>query len=117
MSAHAAPGVGNGLKRTAYINARLLDPESGLDSPGALLTEHGRIADLGPGLFADGVPDGLTAIDCGGHCLAPGLIDMRVQLREPGGEHKETITSASLAAAEAGVNSMEIGRASCRERV
>ena len=96
----------NGLKRTAYINARLLDPESGLDSPGALLTEHGRITDMGPGLFADGVPDGLTAIDCGGHCLAPGLIDMRVQLREPGEEHKETITSASLAAAEGGVTSM-----------
>ncbi len=93
-------------RRTAYVNARLLDPESGLDAPGALLTEHGRITDLGPGLFADGVPDGLTAIDCGGHCLAPGLIDMRVQLREPGGEHKETITSASLAAAEGGITSM-----------
>ncbi len=106
MSTQAAPGVGNGLKRTAYINARLLDPESGLDSPGALLTEHGRITDLGPGLFADGVPDGLTAVDCAGHCLAPGLIDMRVQLREPGGEHKETITSASLAAAEGGITSM-----------
>ena len=32
-------------------------------------------------------------------CLAPGLVDMRVQLREPGEEHKETIASGRAAAA------------------
>ena len=36
-------------------------------------------------------------------CLAPGLVDMRVQLREPGDEHKETIETASAAAAAGGV--------------
>ena len=46
-----------GDRRVAYVNARLLDPDSGLDAPGALLTEGGTIADLGSGLFADGVPD------------------------------------------------------------
>ncbi len=92
--------------RTAYANARLLDPASGLDAPGALVVQDGRIADLGPGLFADGVPEGTSAIDCGGHCLAPGLVDMRVQLREPGEEHKETIASAGLAAAAGGVTSL-----------
>ena len=91
---------------TAYVNARLLDPESGLDAPGALLTKNGTIADLGPRLFADGVPEGIKVVDCGGHCLAPGLIDMRVQLREPGEEHKETIASASQAAAAGGVTAM-----------
>ena len=85
--------------RTAYINARLLDPASGLDAPGALLTEGAEIADLGPGLFADGVPEGIETVDCGAHCLAPGLVDMRVQLREPGEEHKETIMTAGRAAA------------------
>src|SRR5690606_38639189 len=74
--------------------------------PGALLTEGERIADLGPRLFADGVPEGIEVIDCGGHCLAPGLVDMRVQLREPGEEHKETIDSASRAAAAGGVTAM-----------
>ena len=60
-------------ERTAYVNARLLDPASGLDSPGALLVEDARIADLGPGLFRDGVPEGIRSVDCGGHCLAPGI--------------------------------------------
>ena len=98
------PAKANG--RVAYLNARLLDPESGLDARGALLTEGSRIADLGPDLFADGTPDGVETVDCGGHCLAPGLVDMRVQLREPGEEHKETIESASQAAAAGGVTSM-----------
>ena len=92
--------------RTVYINARLLDPASGLDAPGAILTEAGRVADLGPELFKDGLPEGVDIVDCGGHCLAPGLVDMRVQLREPGEEHKETIETASQAAAAGGVTSM-----------
>ena len=40
--------------RVAYLNARLLDPGSGLDTLGALLIEDGKIADLGPDLFKDG---------------------------------------------------------------
>ncbi|SMF48077.1 dihydroorotase [Tistlia consotensis] len=92
--------------RVAYVNARLLDPASGLDAPGALLTEGAEIADRGPELFKDGVPEGIETVDCGGACLAPGLVDMRVQLREPGEEHKETISTASRAAAIGGVTSM-----------
>lgn len=91
---------------TAYVNARLLDPASGLDARGALMVVEERIADLGPHLFAQGVPPGIQTVDCGGHCLAPGLIDMRVNLREPGEEHKETIETASLAAAAGGVTAM-----------
>jgi len=93
-------------RRVAYLNARLLDPASGLDVPGALLTDGTRIADRGPRLFADGVPDGVETVDCAGACLAPGLVDMRVQLREPGEEHKETIDSASRSAAAGGVTAM-----------
>ena len=96
----------NGNGRTAYVNARLLDPASGLDAPGALLVEGARIADLGPRLFNESVPAGVRVVDCGGACLAPGLVDMRVQLREPGEEHKETIKSAGLAAALGGITSM-----------
>ena len=92
--------------RTAYVNARLLDPASGLDAPGALLAEDGKITDLGPDLFKEGLPEGLQKVDCGGACLAPGLVDMRVQLREPGEEHKETMDSAGRAAAAGGVTSM-----------
>ncbi len=93
-------------RRVAYVNARLLDPSSGLDTPGALLTEGDTIADLGSGLFSDGTPEGVEVVDCDGHCLAPGLVDMRVQLREPGEEHKETIDSGSRAAAAGGITAM-----------
>lgn len=92
--------------RVAYINARLLDPASGLDVEGGLLTEGTTIADLGPRLFNDGLPPDVEVVDCAGACLAPGLVDMRVQLREPGEEHKETIASASRAAAAGGITSM-----------
>lgn len=93
-------------ERVAYLNARLLDPATGLDSPGALLVQDGTIADFGPGLFKDGAPSVSQIVDCGGQCLAPGLVDMRVQLREPGEEHKETIDTAGEAAAAGGVTTM-----------
>jgi len=92
--------------RVAYVNAHLLDPATGLDGRGALLTEGETIADFGPRLFTDGVPEGVQRVDCGGACLAPGLVDMRVQLREPGEEHKETIATGSQAAAAGGVTAM-----------
>ena len=92
--------------RIAYLNARLLDPESGLDVPGALLIEDGRIADFGPRLFRGGAPSVDEIVDCGGKCLAPGLIDTRVQLREPGEAHEETIASASRAAAHGGITTL-----------
>jgi len=92
--------------RVAYVNARLLDPETGYDGAGGLLTEGEAIVGVGPGLFPDGPPEGAEVVDCAGCCLAPGLFDMRVQLREPGQEHKETIATAGRAAAAGGVTSM-----------
>jgi dihydroorotase len=90
----------------AYVNARLLDPASGLEVPGALLTNGEMIADVGPGLFQGGVPSGIEVVDCAGLVLAPGLVDMRVQLREPGEEHKESLRSAGESAVAGGVTSM-----------
>ncbi|MBE9552579.1 MAG: dihydroorotase [Proteobacteria bacterium] len=92
--------------RTAYLNARLIDPASGLDASGGLLAEDGAIADVGAGLFADGAPEDAEIVDCGGMVLAPGLVDMRVQLRDPGHEHMEDIGSAGHAAAAGGVTTM-----------
>jgi len=90
----------------ALINARLLDPATGLDSSGHLLIDGTRIADFGPRLFNDGLPPEAEVIDLTGACLAPGLVDMRVQIGEPGNEHKETILTASLAAAAGGVTAV-----------
>ncbi|HEY1720901.1 MAG TPA: dihydroorotase [Magnetospirillaceae bacterium] len=92
--------------RVAYVNARLLDPATGIDAKGAVLTEGELIVDAAPGLFAGGAPSDVTVVDCHGACLAPGLVDMRVQLREPGEEHKETLRTAGEAAVAGGVTSM-----------
>lgn len=96
------------MTRLAFTNARLLDPASGLDGSGALLVEDGRICDLGPRLFHDGIPGNAQIIDCKGHALAPGLVDMRVFTGEPGSEHRETLESASRAAAAGGVTTMVV---------
>ncbi len=84
-------------------NARLLDPASGLDAPGALLVRGGAIADLGPGLTA---PEGADLLDAAGACLAPGLVDLRANLGEPGMEYRETIASAAAAAAAGGITTL-----------
>src|SRR2546423_6646313 len=89
------------LPRRLYRNARLLDPESGLDAPGDLLVEGDRIAAVG-GKLGEAVGDGVEIVDLAGLCLAPGLVDMRVQLREPGAEHMESIESGGQAAAAGG---------------
>ena len=84
-------------------NARLLDPASGLDAPGALLIRDGLIADCGAGLTG---PEGAAVVDAAGACLAPGLIDLRANLGEPGAEHRETIASAAQAAAAGGITTI-----------
>jgi dihydroorotase len=102
-----APGSKGGPP-IAYVNARLLDPASGLDSLGGVVVNDGVVADLGHHLSRASAlgTQGIEAFDCKGACLAPGLVDMRTQLREPGEEHKETFASASDAAAAGGVTSM-----------
>ncbi|HEY0265821.1 MAG TPA: hypothetical protein VGC16_03660, partial [Rhizomicrobium sp.] len=93
-------------RRIAFRNARLIDPANGLDVKGGLLVENGRIADIGPRLFHDAEPGDPEVINCHGLVLAPGLIDARVFTGEPGGEHRESLESASAAAAAGGVTSM-----------
>jgi len=94
--------------RTAIVNARIIDPASNFDGPGAVLLEGGTITDIGPRLFNDGKPAGAEIIDAKGHVLAPGLIDMRVFTGEPGAEHRETLKSAGEAAAAGGVTSFVV---------
>jgi dihydroorotase len=84
-------------------NARLLDPATGLDALGELLVRDGVIADHDASL---GRPDGAVVVDAGGACLAPGLVDMRATIGEPGMEHRETIASAAVAAVAGGITTL-----------
>ncbi|WOV85219.1 dihydroorotase [Sporosarcina jeotgali] len=60
--------------------------------------QDGKIAEIGQNLEVKGA----EVIEGNGYCLAPGFVDVHVHLREPGGEHKETIESGTKAAAKGG---------------
>jgi len=90
----------------ALLNARLIDPAAGTETRGGLLMIGGLIADLGGAVTRDSVPADAEIIDCAGDMVAPGLIDMRAFVGEPGAEHRETMASASAAAAAGGVTTM-----------
>jgi dihydroorotase len=84
-----------------FTNARLIDPEAGADTSGSLTVKGGLI------LARDGsAPKGATVIDCGGKCLAPGIVDLGVKIGEPGERHRESFGSAGAAAAAGGVTTI-----------
>jgi dihydroorotase len=95
------------MSAVAILNARLLDPATDYDGPGAVLIKDGRIVEVVRG-GATQVPAGVEVVDADGKCLAPGLIDIRVKTGEPGAEPKETLKSASLSAAAGGVSTIVI---------
>jgi dihydroorotase len=86
-------------------NAQLVDPASGREGRGAILVRAGLIADVVWGAIP-AAPEGAEIVDCGGLVLAPGLVDMRAFVGEPGAEHRETLKSASEAAAKGGVTTL-----------
>jgi dihydroorotase len=88
------------------IHGRLIDPAQGRDEPGGLLVEDGVIRDVGPHLDHLKPPSGVTVRDCRGAVIAPGLIDMRVFVGEPGEEHRETFRTAGEAAAAGGITTI-----------
>ena len=92
-----------GTKPLLFKNARLVDPDTGREDRGGLLVRDGVIQDLGPHLTQAADAD---AIECGGQVLAPGLIDMRAFIGEPGGPYRETLKSAGEAAAAGGVTTV-----------
>jgi len=78
---------------------RVVDPSQGIDAVLDLLLSGGRVARLGESIDA---PEGAEIVDGSGLVVIPGLIDVHVHLREPGGEHKETIESGARAAVAGG---------------
>lgn len=80
---------------TRIENARWY--EAGQVRTGDIRIEAGKITDLAATPQANE-----TVIDASGLFVAPGFVDIHVHLREPGGEHKETIATGTAAAAAGG---------------
>jgi len=87
-------------------NGRIINPASPgnqRDTIGDIAIDNGRIIAVGK------LPSGFSAereIDASNLIVCPGLIDLRAHLREPGQEHKATISSESRAAASAGITTL-----------
>jgi len=89
--------------KLTIAGGRLIDPASGLDQVAHLHLAEGRIAGIGA------APDGFRpdeTLDATGQMVAPGLVDLRAHLCEPGHEHKGTIASESAAAAAGGITTL-----------
>ena len=93
---------------TLFTNARLIDPEALTETSGALLISDGMVNEILTDASEIAAKAGVAAevIDCGGKCLAPGIVDIGVKISEPGERNKESFRSAGLAAAAGGVTTM-----------
>ena len=100
MTVSAAPSV------LALVNARLVDPRAETETRGGVLIEQGYIRQVGPNVTASSLPGQVRTIDCRGDVVAPGLVDMQAFVGEPGAEYRETIATATAAAAAGGVTSI-----------
>jgi dihydroorotase len=80
----------------------LHDPATGWAGPAEILIRGNKIEAVSGSIANVDVP----AIDLGGKVILPGLIDMHVHLREPGGESQETIASGCAAAVAGGFTSL-----------
>ncbi len=84
--------------RKLLKNARVVDPQVGLDEVVDILVEDGAIGAVGAGLQAADAEER----DLSGKVVVPGLVDIHVHLRDPGQEQKEDIASGTRAAAHGG---------------
>src|ERR1044072_2379087 len=83
-------------------NARIVDPSRDLDFSGDVLLADGMIREAKRGITAAGVPEGTEVVDCNGNLVAPGLVDMRAFIGEPGAEYRETLAAGGQAGAAGG---------------
>ncbi|ANT60501.1 MULTISPECIES: dihydroorotase [Roseobacteraceae] len=95
------------MKDTLLYNARLIDPEAGAVTEGALLLSGGKIkAVLTSADEIAQLVEKTEAQDLGGAHVAPGIVDLGVKVGEPGERHKESFKTAGMAAAAGGVTTI-----------
>ena len=83
---------------------RVIDPASRIDAEMDVLLRDGRVAEIAPRNKLRGSAD--ETFNARGLIVAPGFVDLHVHLREPGQAHKETIATATAAAAAGGFTSV-----------
>ncbi len=83
-------------------NGRVIDPANKIDTVMDILIENNKISKVAKNIKADAE----IIIDAINKIVAPGIVDMHVHLREPGREDKETVASATAAAAKGGVTTV-----------
>jgi len=81
---------------------RVVDPVNKIDAVLDILIENNKIARVANDIKtqADSI------IDAAGKIVGPGIVDMHVHLRQPGREDKETVSTATAAAAKGGVTTV-----------
>ena len=89
------------LPRILIQNGRVIDPSQSMDELTSLLIEDGRVVSYGASRNGQDI-----VIDATDKIVAPGLIDIHVELREPGWEEDETIATGTLAAIAGGFTSI-----------
>ncbi|MFG5383964.1 dihydroorotase [Yoonia sp. R2-816] len=92
------------MTATIFANARLIDPVALTDGLGGILISDGQIVAIHEADMPS--PKDANVIDCGGMCLAPGIVDIGVKVSEPGERHKESFRSAGQAAAAGGITTI-----------
>lgn len=83
-------------------DGRVVDPANKIDAVLDILIEDNKIAKIAKDIKAqaDSIIDAVDKI------VAPGVVDMHVHLRQPGREDKETVATATAAAAKGGVTTV-----------
>ena len=94
------------LKAYALINGNIIDPVNKKIEKGSLLINEKLIEDFGSHIITEDIKEKYEIINCENLYICPGLVDIRVQIREPGLEHQETIKSISKSAASGGITSL-----------
>lgn len=93
-------------KNYALINGSIINPKNDTVSKGTVLIKDKLIEDLGENINPNEISDNYEKIDCANYMIAPGITDLRVQIREPGQEHQDTIKSVSKSASSGGITSL-----------
>jgi len=95
-----------GKKRLLIRGARVVDPANLVDRMADILIEEGEISKIEAPKPRPQILEDIEVIEAEGKIVLPGLIDMHVHLRQPGGEDEETILSGCEAAAVGGVTAL-----------